>query len=99
MIASILTAIAIAIGVLVKVLLPGGGVEGVGKPPPNDEAGVKVWVRNKFKAMASLLGRLGVKAAEALPVIIGVILSWVLNKASDIVALHIYGYQKVRIML
>ena len=40
--------------------------------------------RNKFKALASLLGRLRVKSAEALPGIIGAILSWVLNKASDI---------------
>ena len=39
----------------------------------------------EFQAMASLLGRLDVKAAEALPGIIGAILSWVLNKASDIV--------------
>ena len=32
-----------------------------------------------------LLGRLGVKAAEALPDIIGAILSWILNRAADVV--------------
>ena len=32
-----------------------------------------------------LLGRSGVKVAEALPGIIGAILSWILNKASDVV--------------
>ena len=42
-IASILTVIGMAIGVLVEALLPGGGgVEGGGgKPPPKDKAGAK----------------------------------------------------------
>ena len=34
--------------------------------------------------MASLLGRLGIKAAEALPSIIGGI-SWIINRAKDVV--------------
>ena len=34
--------------------------------------------------MALLPGRLGVKAAEALPGIIGAIISWILNKPEDI---------------
>ena len=87
MIASILTAIGMAISVLVEALLPGGGgVEGAGgKPPPKDEAGVREWVRKKLKTLVRLLGRLGVKAAEAWPGIIGAILSWVLSKASDVV--------------
>ena len=46
MIASILTAIGIAIGVLIEALLPGGGGTGSasvvgGEPPPEDEAGLK----------------------------------------------------------
>ena len=48
-------------------------------PPPKDEKGLKEWIRSKLKALASLLSRLGVKAAEALPGIIGVISSWILN--------------------
>ena len=59
MIASILTAIGMAIGVLIEALFPGGGVEGGGKPPPKDEAGVKEWVRKKLKALSSLLGSQG----------------------------------------
>ena len=66
-IASILTAIGMAIGVLVEALLLGGGVTtasgGGGEPPPKDEKGLKEWVRNKLKALASLLGKLGMKAA------------------------------------
>ena len=81
-IASILTAIEMAIGVLVEAL-PGGG-DAVG-PPPKDEKGVKEWLRNKLKALASLPGRLGVKALEALPGIIWVIISWILNKAKEVV--------------
>ena len=89
-IASILTAIRMAIEVLVEALLPGGGgaavASGGGEPPPKDEKGLKGWIRNKLKALASLLGRLGIKAAEAaLPGIIGGIICWILNRAKDVV--------------
>ena len=86
-IASILTAIVMAIGVLVEALLPGRCVAMAsgGETPPKDEAGLKEWIRNKLKALSSLLGRLGIKAAEALPGIIGGIISWILNRACDVV--------------
>ena len=89
-IASILMAIEMAIGVLVEALLPGGGsggatASGGGETPPKDEKGLKEWIRNKLKALSSLLGRLGMKAAEALPGIIGGIISWILNRAKDVV--------------
>ena len=71
--------IGMAIGVLVEALLLGGGgaaaASGGGEPPPKDEKGLKEWVRSKLKALASLLGKLGMKAAEALPGIIGGIIS------------------------
>ena len=87
MIASILTAIAMAIGILVETLLLGGSgtVASGGEPPPKDKKGLKEWIRNKLKALASLPGKLSVKAAEALPGIIGVIISWILNRAADVV--------------
>ena len=81
MIASIRTAIRMATGGLVEALLPGasGGGGGAavasGAPPPKDEKGLKEWVRSKLKALASLLGRLGIKAAEALAGISGGIIS------------------------
>ena len=85
---SILTAIGMAIGVLVEALLPGGGgaaaTSGGDEPPPKDERGLKEWIRNKLKALASL-GKLGIKATEALPGIIGGIISWILNRAKDVV--------------
>ena len=87
-IASILTAIGMTIGVLVEALLPGGVgaiLGGGGEPPPKDEKDLKEWVRNKLKALASLLGKLGMKDAEALPGIIGGIVSFILNIAKDVV--------------
>ena len=49
-----------AIRVLVEALLPGGGgaamASGGGEPPPKDEKVFKGWIRNKLKALASLLG-------------------------------------------
>ena len=97
-IASILTAIRMAIRVLVEALLPGGGAAtasgGGGEPPPKDEKGLKGWIGNKLKALASLLGQLRIKAAEALPGIIGGIISWILNRAKEVmgwVSQNFYG--------
>ena len=56
-----------------------------GEPPPKDEKGLKEWVRSKLEAFALLLGKSGVKAAEALPGIIGGIISWILNRVKDVV--------------
>ena len=50
-----------------------------------DEAGLKKWIRNKLKTLASILCRLGIKAAEALPGTIGGIISWILNRTKDVV--------------
>ena len=75
--------------ILVEALLPGGGgaaaVSGGGEPQPKYEKGLKEWIRNKLKALASLLGQLGIKAAEALPGIIGGIIGWILNRAKHVV--------------
>ena len=61
--------------------ISGGG----GEPPPKDEKGLKEWIRNTRKALASLLGKLRMKAAEALPGIIGGIISLILNRAKNVV--------------
>ena len=76
-----------AIDVLVEALLPGGSgtMASGGEPPTKDEAVLKEWIRDKLKALASLLGKLGVKVAEALPGIIGAIISRILNRAKDVV--------------
>ena len=60
MIASRLTAIGMAIGVLVEALLPGGesALASGGGELPKDEAGLKEWIRNKLKALISIATRL-----------------------------------------
>ena len=58
-ITSILTAIGMAISVLVEALTVAGG-SAAGKPLPKDEKGLKEWIRNKLKALTSLPGKLGV---------------------------------------
>ena len=86
-IASVHTAIGMAVGVLVEVLRPSGGRTGgtAGKPPPKDEKGSKEWIKYKLTASTLPQGRLRVKATEMLPGIIGAILSWILNKAAYVV--------------
>ena len=89
-IVSILTAIGMAIGVLIEVLL---GVPSVtttitsGGTSSGDrkDGGAREWIKNKLKALLQLLGKLADKALASLPVIIGLIISWSLNRAKEVV--------------
>ena len=56
---------------------PGGG--------GGDKKGAKEFIKDQLKALASLLGKLASKAADALPGIIGSIISWLLNRAKEAV--------------
>ena len=85
---SILTAIGMAIGVLVEAVLPGSTtttIKNSNQPPHSDPKSAKEWVRNKLKALASLLGKLAEKAGAALPGIIGSVVAWLLNRAKEVV--------------
>ena len=89
-IVSILTALGMVIGFLVEALLPSGGGSTSQTNPEkggddNKDSGAKEWIKNKLKALASLLGKLASKAASALPGIIGAIVSWILNRAKEAV--------------
>ena len=64
-----------AIGILVELWFPGGRTVAGGKPLPEDEKGMKYWIKSKLKALMMLIWRLCMKAAEALSGIIGVIIS------------------------
>ena len=81
MIVSILTAIGMTISVLVKALLLSGAAGSTLEPSVGKPKNAKEWLRNKLKALVRLLGKLGMKVAEALPGIIGAIISWILNRA------------------
>ena len=89
---SILTAVGMAIGVLIAALL-GGPSTSTPTPQstttsdkqPKVKGGAKEWIKNKLKALSQLLGKLVDKALASLPGIIGSILSWILNRAKEVV--------------
>ena len=89
-IVSILTAVGMAIGVLIEALLGGPTVSTTtsGSSPADGgdkKGGARVWIKNKLKALSQLLGKLADKALAALPGIIGSIISWILNRAKEVV--------------
>ena len=81
-IVSILTAVGMTIGVLIEALLGGTSTS---TPTPQStttsdkKGGAREWIKNKLKALSSLLGKLAAKAGAALPGITGSIISWILN--------------------
>ena len=87
-IVSILTAISMAIGVLIEALLgaPSASASTPGGTSGGDKkGGAREWIKNKLKALSQLLGKLADKALASLPGIIGSILSWILNRAKEVV--------------
>ena len=91
-IASILTAVGMAMGVLIEALLGGpsaftpksGGTSG-GDKQPKVKGGAREWIKNKLKVLSQLLGKLADKALASLPGIIGSIISWILSRAKEVV--------------
>ena len=70
MIVSILTAVGMAIGVLIEALLGGPSTS---TPTPQStttsdkKSGAREWMKNKLKALSQLLGKLADKALASLP--------------------------------
>ena len=91
-IVSILTALGITLGVLIEALL-GGSSESTPTSQSTTtsdkqqkvKGGAREWIKNKLKALSSLLGKLAAKAGAALPGIIGSIVAWLLNRAKEVV--------------
>ena len=87
-IVSILTVIGMAIGVLIETLL--GGPSASAPTPQSTTTSDKncearEWIKNKLKALSQLLGKLADKALASLPGIIGSIISWILNRAKEMI--------------
>ena len=86
---SILTALGMTVGVLIEALL--GGPSTTSTPTSQStttsdtKGGARKWIKNKLKALSSLLGKLAAKAGAALPGIIGSIVAWLLNRAKEVV--------------
>ena len=87
-IVSILTAVCMTIGVLIEALLggPSASAPKSGSTSGGDKkGGAREWIKNKLKALSQLLGKLADKALASRPGIISSILSWILNRAKEVV--------------
>ena len=86
---SILTALGMTLGVLIEALL--GGPSTTSTPASQStttsdkKGGAREWIKNKLKALLQLPGKLADKALASLPGIIGSILSWILNRAKEVI--------------
>ena len=85
---SILTAVGMAIGVLIEALLGGPSTStptSQSTTTSDKKGGASEWIKNKLKGLLQLLGKLADKALASLPTIIGSIISWILNRAKEVV--------------
>ena len=86
---SILTALGMTIGLLIEAL--SGGPSTTSTPTPQStttsdkKGGAREWIKNKLKALSQLLDKLADKALASIPAIIGSIISWILNRAKEVV--------------
>ena len=87
-IVSTLTAVGMTIGVLIEALLGGPSASAPtsgGTTTSDKKGGAREWIKNKLKALSQLLGKLADKALASRPGIIGSIISWILNRAKEVV--------------
>ena len=87
-IASILTALGMTLGVLTEALLGGPSTStptSESTTTSDRKGGAREWIKNKLKALSQLLGKLADKALASLPGIIGSIISWILNRAKEVI--------------
>ena len=87
-IVSILTVVGMTIGVLIESLLGGPSASAPtsgGTTTSDEKGGAREWIKNKLKALSQLLGKLADKALTSLPGIIGSIISWIFNRAKEVV--------------
>ena len=85
---SILTALGMTLGVLIEALLGGPSTStptSESTTTSDKKGGVREWIKNKLKALLQLPGKLADKALASLPGIIGSIISWILNRAKEVV--------------
>ena len=86
---SILTAVGMAIGVLIEALLGSPTVSTTASGSTSGGAGkggeAREWIKNKLKVLSQLLGKLADKALASLPGIMGSIISWILNRAKEVI--------------
>ena len=84
----ILTALGMTLGVLIEALLGGPSMStptSESTTTTDKKGGAREWIKNKLKALSQLPGKLADKALASLPGIIGSIISWILNRAKEVV--------------
>ena len=87
-IVSILTALGMPLGVIIEALLGGPSMStptSQSTTTSDKKGGAREWIKNKLKALSQLLGKLAEKALASLPGIFGSIISWILNRAKEVV--------------
>ena len=86
-IVSTLTALGITLGVLIEVILggPSTSTPSESTTTSDKKSGAREWIKDKLKALSQLLGKFADKALASLPGIIGSIISWILNRAKEVV--------------
>ena len=90
-IVSILTAVGMVISVLIEALLGGPTVSTTTTTSGDTSAGdgkgggAREWIKNKLKALLQLVGKLADEALAVILRIIGSILSWILNRAKEVI--------------
>ena len=86
-IVSILTALRMTLGALIEALLGGPTPQSTttSDKQPKVKGGAREWMKNKLKALSQLLGKLADKELASLPGIIGSIISWILNRAKEVI--------------
>ena len=85
---SILTALGMTLEVLIKALLGGPSTStpaSQSTTASDKKGGAREWIKNKLKSLSQLPGKLADKALASLPGIIGSIISWILNRAKEVV--------------
>ena len=100
---SILAALSLAISTIIAfivaairgVVVPSPSPAPTPTPAPVPGKNVKEWMKDTLKHLSNLLQKLGSKALDALPGIIGAAVSWLLNALSGAVgwlAEHVYAF-------
>ena len=86
---SILTALGMTLEVLIEALLRGPSTTSTSTSQStttsDKKSGAREWIKNKLKALSQLPGKLADETLASLPGIIGSIISWILNRAKEVV--------------
>eukprot|EP00745_Piridium_sociabile_P030729 TRINITY_DN50_c0_g3_i1.p2 TRINITY_DN50_c0_g3~~TRINITY_DN50_c0_g3_i1.p2 ORF type:complete len:398 (-),score=16.42 TRINITY_DN50_c0_g3_i1:273-1466(-) len=84
-IASVLTAIGFAISTVVLAVTGGGQTLPTPPPSPPSPSSAQAWFKKQLEHLMRLLKKLAGKALDALPGILGSIVSWIFSTASKVV--------------